>query len=381
MNLDELVVHTKVNRFQQNNFTRKRMRGEETPLSERGKAIQTARQIFLSSGCCILPDVLPIAFVEDCHKQATEDLESLQETMRQTKSKAIATSNVHLLTATQRVDFAEMIARDGNRLDVRYNLDSLVPTELIHHPVVYPLMRELLGSNVILLYAGVMWAMKSEESQKWHADGGHLFAEDDHHSPPHCINVFYPLVDLSKENGATQVQLGTHRRDCDKESVVTLPLQVDAGGAILFDYRLQHSGGCNTTDTPRPILYLCYARDFFRDTRNTRSLRQLDPHTPTWMPKTLQPEAVDSMAILKVGKRDSNNSKAMANIPASSGERWVLFHLSIELEDRVEKLVVHHGDSATEIAAAFCRKHEMDQSCIEALASTIQQQIDDATKR
>ena len=46
-------------------------------------------------------------------------------------------------------------------------------------------------------------------SQKYHGDGGHLYHHT--HLPPHCINVFYPLINLNERNGPTEVITGTHR--------------------------------------------------------------------------------------------------------------------------------------------------------------------------
>ena len=76
---------------------------------------------------------------------------------------------------------------------------EFVSPGLIYNSTIYPLVRELLGGgDVQLLYAGVMWAEghSNQTPQKWHGDGGHCFTENGH-QPPHCINVFYPLIDLS----------------------------------------------------------------------------------------------------------------------------------------------------------------------------------------
>ena len=67
----------------------------------------------------------------------------------------------HLAASVHRKDFAEFVARDGGRLDVRFQMDrgEFVAPGLVYNSTIYPLVRELLGGgDVQLLYAGVMWA-------------------------------------------------------------------------------------------------------------------------------------------------------------------------------------------------------------------------------
>ena len=49
---------------------------------------------------------------------------------------------------------------------------------------------------------------------------------------------------------------------------VSARLELAAGSAVLFDYRLFHAGGANNSDERRPILYLNYARPWFEDEHN-----------------------------------------------------------------------------------------------------------------
>ena len=51
---------------------------------------------------------------------------------------------------------------------------------------------------------------------------------------------------------------------------------VDAGGAVLFDYRTVHRGTANRSAEDRPLLYLTFARPWFSDTVNF-------PTTSVWV--------------------------------------------------------------------------------------------------
>ena len=113
--------------------------------------------------------------------------------------------------------------------------------------------------------------------QEWHGDGGHIF--DHAHQPPHCINVFVPLDDLTDTNGPTEFIPGTHVLnvfDNDRQggsgntdgNSNSFAIKAKAGGVIMFDYRLKHRGGLNSTPNDRLLLCLCYARPWFQDQAN-----------------------------------------------------------------------------------------------------------------
>lgn len=357
-------------------------------------------ETFLASGCCVIPNVLQMDFVAQCNEKATNDLDFLNEELSQRRREAIASNQEHLLAAVARGDFRELVDRDGERRDVRFQLDRFPFTApgLIYNPSVYPLVKELLGGgDVNLLYAGVMWALptdteKGGESQKWHGDGGHLFSHT--HLPPHCINVFYPLVDLTEKNGPTEFIPGTHYLDqFNDESLPRFALTCKAGGAVLFDYRLKHRGGANRTTENRPVLYLAYAKPFFRDAGNIRSGNSLVKSCPSplWVARILRGEAMDMGKGFDVApatpaattneqdlSQDRKQQQDTATTVDGSGERWVLFRMNIELPDSEEPkiLTVHHGDVATEVSSQFCLKNGLGDDFVVVLADTIQQQMD-----
>lgn len=444
------------------------------------KAIGT----FLSSGCCVIDHpVLPPHFVNTCLEKAKADyrfLEGLMEKERENlsnnnnyKSSGETTDgggdhnqHHHRMVALTRQDYAEWVARDGGRVDIRYGLNEYPYNSggLIYNSIVFPLVRALLNGEttnhnndneaenkpVQLLYAGVMWGMPITENgrtknkgsnhscchhQKWHADGGHLFSPDQLPKgltlPPHCINVFYPLVDLTRDNGPTEFRIGSHRRDRpsannnNNNSKVEFPLVCKAGGAVLFDYRIQHRGKANTSakgsaptitttkqvdlDKARPVLYLAYSKTFFKDHGNPRSGRKLVRTASQWATRTLDGHPVpygkgfENYGVHKTTKEsynnnddddgegkddvtDDDNNQATAASSAATvngnecgiGERWILFQMTLELPNgKSEILRVHKGDVAVEVAQQFCFKHGLQDDFVTVLAQMIQGQMED----
>ena len=102
-----------------------------------------------------------------------------------------------------------------------------------------------------------------------------------------------PTRHLSDDAGPTGFLLGSHvqgvskgngnwwmeRQESGDPWVQQLQLAPTAeeGSAILFDLRLRHRGGANRSPAPRPILYVGYTMQWFRDAVNFKQ-----PHTARW---------------------------------------------------------------------------------------------------
>mmetsp|Transcript_25988 Transcript_25988/g.78009 ORF Transcript_25988/g.78009 Transcript_25988/m.78009 type:complete len:142 (+) Transcript_25988:2-427(+) len=112
--------------------------------------------------------------------------------------------------------------------------------------------------------------------RSWHVDGGHL--DPAKHAPPHCLNIFVPLVDV-RGGGGTEFKPGSHRltRDLAKQMLLArvrktlrppvVPV-LSPGDAVLFDYRVLHRGTRNDLGVARPVFVLTLAKPWFRDLVN-----------------------------------------------------------------------------------------------------------------
>jgi len=133
----------------------------------------------------------------------------------------------------------------------------------------------------------IVVASPGAREQQWHVDGAHVDVTV--HRPAHVLNVFLPLVDITEENGPTEVRPGSHylSRDLTRLTLLakvkkTLRAPVRpcprAGDALVFDYRSLHRGRANSCHTTRPVLVLTFAKKWFRDLYNfpKRSLHDHD---------------------------------------------------------------------------------------------------------
>mmetsp|Transcript_38204 Transcript_38204/g.59633 ORF Transcript_38204/g.59633 Transcript_38204/m.59633 type:complete len:288 (-) Transcript_38204:129-992(-) len=174
----------------------------------------------------------------------------------------------------------EVVERDGGRFDMRYRMDEHPFLKLASEGKWMDVVHRILGQKPKLQWTGVVVAAANEDKkgtyQAWHADGEHLFTQV--HCPPHCINVFVPLVDVNERNGATEFIPGSHKLDGQGHSgneEFSIRLEARAGEAVIFDYRCQHRRGANNTENDRHVIYFTYSKEWWSDTRNHRSHKSL----------------------------------------------------------------------------------------------------------
>lgn len=158
--------------------------------------------------------------------------------------------------------------------------------ELYAAPLVYPLLTRFLGDDLLIDSFGSVCTYPGAAAQDVHVDNPPLFesATVCASLPCYAVTVAVPLVDVTMETGTTAIWEGSHRREDAAELLrclhdrpnydqATLPTP-KRGGVYLMDYRLIHGGTPNSSDMPRPLLYLVYSRPWFRDKYNFGSQRE-----------------------------------------------------------------------------------------------------------
>jgi hypothetical protein len=194
--------------------------------------------------------------------------------------------------------FQEVASRCLGRLDIRFGMDlppfsNFYPS---HHQdqnkttftrILWPLVQDLLGNDAQLIYMGLITSFPNSQDQPWHQDGANLFpdAELIDKLPPYAINVFVPLLDITEEIGPTEFWLASHCTDEARrtflEALLASPSEANslknsniigpllkAGDVLVYDYRTCHRGTSNLSSKTRPMLYLMYARPWFKEHLN-----------------------------------------------------------------------------------------------------------------
>lgn len=172
--------------------------------------------------------------------------------------------------------YAEIAHRSDRRFDVSLGATAAVPGSheellaLVADAPWLPLVEELLGPDCKLLEVGAVVSAPGSQAQRPHRDGTQLFpgVELPCDLPPYCLSVFLPLVQVTDINGPTEFLPGSHsyRPQLEQEPrEEPIALTTSIGDAIVFDFRVVHRGQANRGEADRPVLYLTYARPWFRD--------------------------------------------------------------------------------------------------------------------
>jgi phytanoyl-CoA hydroxylase len=140
--------------------------------------------------------------------------------------------------------------------------------DLLDHPRVFPLVRELVGDDVAIIDTSYFispprqgWGFSSE----WHHDET---LTREHPAPiPIFVKVFFPLTEVGPDDGPTAVLPGSHRRPladdppsvADPRELPGMRLMTAAPGDVyLFHGRIYHAGIPNTGSRTRRVLIYNY---------------------------------------------------------------------------------------------------------------------------
>ena len=146
--------------------------------------------------------------------------------------------------------------------------------ELLDNPKTFPLLWDILGWN-IQLYISHLIVYPPEQKKReinpggWHQDGGRPVPEMERPHPRLSLKISYWLSDVdTPEHGAMEIVPRSHKLDtkpegCDADKGV-MPVCVKAGTAVLFDRRMWHRRGINTSDVTRRVLFFGYSYRWLR---------------------------------------------------------------------------------------------------------------------
>lgn len=138
--------------------------------------------------------------------------------------------------------------------------------DLMEHPKVFPLVREILGDDVSMIDNDYFI---SPPHTRTHANWHHDVAMPgvDHPRSVLMVKVFWLLTDVAPDGGATAVLPGSHRFPPGfeiprPENPADMPNHVrmahPAGTAWLFNGRIYHAALDNDSDQPRRVLIYNY---------------------------------------------------------------------------------------------------------------------------
>jgi ectoine hydroxylase-related dioxygenase (phytanoyl-CoA dioxygenase family) len=196
--------------------------------------------------------------------------------------------------------FVEFKLRDARRYDMTINAQHL-PALVNPSAPWLSVVKKILGEGYKLLHTGCILSMPGSSNQDWHSDGDHYWQSC--HTPATALNVFIPLIDLTKASGPTVFMPGSQVQFNFDIETDQWPIYAKAGQAIIFDYRIKHRGLGNKSTEVRPLLYLTYAKPFWEDHYNFSRKRYAA------LPSLLQVETRQTRINRRNGQNDNNNNE------------------------------------------------------------------------
>ena len=151
--------------------------------------------------------------------------------------------------------------------------------ELVDWPATVPLVIDLMNWNIHLITSHLVVRAPSPpeadaawKASGWHRDGGTSASEMQEPHPLILMKIAYWLTDLSEAGrGAIRFVPGSHRligRPAQAEGAVdpygAIELRAKPGDAVIFEQRMWHAVGPNTSDITRKSLFYGYGYRWLR---------------------------------------------------------------------------------------------------------------------
>src|SRR5215471_1273347 len=214
--------------------------------------LESARAELAEQGYCVIEGVLP----EARRRELLADLQRL---------------------AAQEIAQETDYVYDGGSNQRIWNLlrKGRLYEDLVQHPLGCELMEELLGGEFLLGNIAANITGPGGRAMFLHADQSYVPPP----WPPYPLvaNVVFMITDFTDENGATRVVPGSHLRgegppfvlDLELPGPPTVPITGPAGAMMVFDGRLWHQTGANTSAHDRRYgIFIYYCRAFMRQQEN-----------------------------------------------------------------------------------------------------------------
>jgi ectoine hydroxylase-related dioxygenase (phytanoyl-CoA dioxygenase family) len=144
--------------------------------------------------------------------------------------------------------------------------------ELLEQPRIFPLVRGLLGADVMMLdHDYFITPPGAAIPQGWHFDFD--LPGVDHPRSRLMVKVFYVLADIPPDGGATLVLPGSHlipggtalpNAEVPEDLPGAVAMTLPAGSAYLINDRTYHSAGNNRSGVYRRLLICTYGHKWMR---------------------------------------------------------------------------------------------------------------------
>jgi len=228
-----------------------------------------------------MPDAHPTPSSDSSPRPAEHTVEHFQTFGYAVLRDTVDPEHVRILRERMLADVQSILGRvdipfNFNRGNIQQAPPPFAPylfDDILFNPAVIALTSAILGGPVRNTFYSGNTALPGDHTQPVHPDSAHPVAGGEW-TPTDAIVVNLMLVDVSPENGATELWPGTHRdttyggdtdglvvdSDLERWRGIHPPFQptLPAGTFLVRDMRLWHRGMPNRTPNPRPMVAMIH---------------------------------------------------------------------------------------------------------------------------
>ncbi|MFC4015595.1 phytanoyl-CoA dioxygenase family protein [Nonomuraea purpurea] len=233
-------------------------------------------------GFCVLTDALPSGIRAEMRARITE------QAIGERKLDAGTDDGAVYLGGAGRAE------RANRRVWALMNKGEIFQQPLMQADVLQ-LVSQVLGPDFLLSAIQANFVSPHDDPLPFHSDQGYVTRP----WPPYSLtaSVIWMLDDFTEKNGATTVVPGTHlpQEDDDPNAMMVrarlirkggIPICGPAGSALIFDGRIMHGTGINTTDATRLAVLTYFCRPFLRQQENFAL--SVAPHVLDTLPDSIK---------------------------------------------------------------------------------------------
>ena len=248
------------------------------------KNLELANRALHHDGLVVLENAISHDKLDFLNQKMVEDARMLQakgEDSPYNYNKGFVTSSLFPILSHHLIDFMKRNIQQDPPLTQKF-----FDREIFFNPLATQVTSSIIGPRPRLSFISGNSALPPTEGETPKAQPTHSDADFQHPSSPFAMVINIPLIEMTPENGSTELWLGTHRFGkeaqegdhgerasgrikkewMEERRKVRGPSQpvVEKGSLVVRDLRLWHSGQPNWSQDVRVMLAMIHFAGFYR---------------------------------------------------------------------------------------------------------------------
>ena len=240
--------------------------------------LQKSVQTFQEYGVVIFSEAIPDEITDEITTQSKNTIQKYIKILEKDSKGKHSKIQKH----------TNIASRKGGRYEIKPDLEEpVINKQLISPGNLIPFLKIILNTKRVEIDTlSIITSLPKSKIQHWHRDIEPLYKNVKEYIPPVGIVMVVAMEDVPLHKGPTHFLLSSHKTHTSKAHIkyenwsstklstecneVIIP-ELKKGDILIFDLRLIHRGGKNTSKEFRNIMYISYMNEWFTDRINFNS--------------------------------------------------------------------------------------------------------------